>query len=74
MEHGRSHISYLIEACRGEMEVLCKSFEKLWRDGCQLLINEKPTVQQLQQRVGSRPSLNDCIEGLHNLYIMHRDE
>ncbi|KAL3697101.1 hypothetical protein R1sor_011177 [Riccia sorocarpa] len=52
------------------------ALEKIWRDGCQLLKAEKPqpTPQQLQQRVGPRPSLHDCLEGLRSLYQMHYDE
>jgi hypothetical protein len=60
--------------CRAEMEKIVKQFEKLSRDGFQLLKAEKATVKQAEQRVGPRPSLNDCVEGLQNLYIMHRDE
>ncbi|KAL2643966.1 hypothetical protein R1flu_011553 [Riccia fluitans] len=52
------------------------ALEKICRDGCQLLKAEKPqpTPQQLQQRVGPRPSLHDCVEGLRSLYQMHYDE
>lgn len=57
-----------------ELEKLVKSFEKLWRDGVGLLKAEKITTQQSEQRVGPRPSLNDCLKGLHDLYVMHRDE
>jgi len=57
-----------------ELEKIVKSFEKLWRDGMGLLKAEKITAQQSEQRVGPRPSLNDCFQGLHDLYIMHRDE
>ena len=56
------------------MEKIVKQFEKLSRDGFQLLKAEKATVKQAEQWVGPRPSLNDCVEGLQNLYIMHRDE
>jgi hypothetical protein len=56
------------------MDKIVKQFEKLSRDGFQLLKAEKATVKQAEQRVGPRPSLNDCVEGLQNLYIMHRDE
>lgn len=57
-----------------DLEKIVKSFEKLWRDGIGLLKAEKITAQQSEQRVGSRPSLNDCLKGLHDLYLMHRDE
>ncbi|XP_024357247.1 uncharacterized protein At5g43822-like isoform X1 [Physcomitrium patens] len=59
---------------RADLEKIVKSFEKLWRDGIGLLKAEKITAQQSEQRVGSRPSLNDCLKGLHDLYLMHRDE
>ncbi|XP_024514928.1 uncharacterized protein At5g43822-like [Selaginella moellendorffii] len=59
-----------------DLEDVCKDFEKLWRDAANLLKNEKPkpTRQQVQQRFGSRPSLEDCVSGLKDLYAMHRDE
>ncbi|BBM98706.1 hypothetical protein MPTK1_1g15600 [Marchantia polymorpha subsp. ruderalis] len=52
------------------------ALEKVWRDGCQLLKAERqqPTASQMQQRVGPRPSLQDCVNGLHTLYQMHFDE
>lgn len=60
----------------GEMIRVRNSLEKIWRDGQQLLRAEKQqaTPQQLRRRVGARPSLQDCIDGLHSLYQMHSDE
>ncbi|KAJ7543235.1 hypothetical protein O6H91_09G030300 [Diphasiastrum complanatum] len=59
-----------------ELEKVSKSIEKSWHDGCNLLRAERPqpTLQQAQQRIGSRPSLNDCLDGLKALYTMHHDE
>lgn len=67
-------IRRLMQSTLVEMEKIAKSFEKLERDGAGLLVTEKFTKEQFEERVGSRPSLNICTGGLHNLYIMHRDE
>ncbi|CAM6115991.1 unnamed protein product [Calypogeia fissa] len=58
-----------------ELKRVRNSLEKLWRDGQQLVRAEKNlTPKQLQQRVGPRPSLQDCTDGLYSLYQMHCDE
>jgi hypothetical protein len=59
----------------GQLKRVRNSLEKIWRDGQQLLKAEKhATPKQLEQRVGPRPSLQDCLDGLHSLYQMHHDE
>ncbi|CAM6083448.1 unnamed protein product [Calypogeia fissa] len=58
-----------------ELKRVKNSLEKLWRDGQQLVRAEKNlTPKQLQQRVGPRPSLQDCTDGLYSLYQMHCGE
>lgn len=52
------------------------SLEKIFRDGRQLVKggSAAPTATQLKQRVGVKPSLSDCLEGLKILYEMHHSE
>eukprot|EP01018_Ginkgo_biloba_P015006 Gb_14654 [translate_table: standard] len=60
----------------GELDRVVKALEKISRDGFQLLKGEalQPTVQQMQLRVGLRPCLNDCLEGLKAISEMHHAE
>ncbi|XP_057848676.1 uncharacterized protein At5g43822 isoform X2 [Cryptomeria japonica] len=59
-----------------EFDRVVKSLEKIWRDSCYLLKGEtvEPTVQQMQMRVGIRPSLSDCLDGIKAIYDMHHSE
>lgn len=59
-----------------DFEKLKDSFKRLSHESCQLLKAEKlqSTSTQAQQRFGIGPSLNECIQGLENLFTMHRDE
>lgn len=52
------------------------ALERLWHESSQFLKAEKlqSSSSQAQQRFGLGPSLNECIEGLGNLYTMHKDE
>lgn len=52
------------------------ALERLWHESSQIFKAEKlqSTSSQARQRFGLGPSLNECIEGLENLYVMHRDE
>lgn len=52
------------------------ALEKAWSESCQLLKAEKlqPTSMQAQQRFSLGPSLNECVKGLEELFVMHRDE
>ncbi|MCO5554050.1 hypothetical protein L7F22_007576 [Adiantum nelumboides] len=61
---------------RKDFERIKDAFKRLWHESSQLLRAEKlqSTSSQAQQRFGLGPSLNECIEGLENLFIMHRDE
>ncbi|XP_020530010.1 uncharacterized protein At5g43822 isoform X2 [Amborella trichopoda] len=59
-----------------EFDGIVKALEKLWQDGCQLLKGEskQPTARQMQARIGIRPSLSDCLEGLRAIHEMHHSE
>ncbi|XP_041017815.1 uncharacterized protein At5g43822 isoform X1 [Juglans microcarpa x Juglans regia] len=52
------------------------SIEKIHRDSKQQIKggSSKPNAKQLQQRVGIKPSLVDCLDGLLVLYDMHNSE
>nr|XP_009760527.1 PREDICTED: uncharacterized protein At5g43822 [Nicotiana sylvestris]XP_009760528.1 PREDICTED: uncharacterized protein At5g43822 [Nicotiana sylvestris]XP_009760529.1 PREDICTED: uncharacterized protein At5g43822 [Nicotiana sylvestris]XP_009760530.1 PREDICTED: uncharacterized protein At5g43822 [Nicotiana sylvestris]XP_009760531.1 PREDICTED: uncharacterized protein At5g43822 [Nicotiana sylvestris]XP_009760532.1 PREDICTED: uncharacterized protein At5g43822 [Nicotiana sylvestris]XP_009760533.1 PR len=52
------------------------SLEKMVRDGRQLVKGgyTQVTVKQLQQRVGVKPSIADCLDGLKLLCEMHQSE
>ncbi|KAM7518082.1 hypothetical protein LguiB_017044 [Lonicera macranthoides] len=52
------------------------SLEKIHRDGRQLVKrgSNQPTTKQLQQRIGIKPTLADCLEGLRLLHEMHQAE
>ncbi|OIT21057.1 PREDICTED: uncharacterized protein At5g43822-like [Nicotiana attenuata] len=52
------------------------SLEKMVRDGRQLVKggSTQVTVKQLQQRVGVKPSIADCLDGLKLLCEMHQSE
>lgn len=60
-----------------EFRAVVISLEKIARDGRQLLKgggSVQPKIGQLQQRIGIKPSLSDCLEGLVQLHDMHRSE
>lgn len=50
--------------------------EKTLRDGRQLVKggSVQATPKQLQQRIGIKPCLADCLDGLSNVYEMHHSE
>ncbi|XP_075113465.1 uncharacterized protein At5g43822-like isoform X1 [Nicotiana tabacum] len=52
------------------------SLEKMVRDGRQLVKGgyTQVTVKQLQQRVGVKPSIADCLDGLKLLCEMHQSD
>ncbi|XP_060199973.1 uncharacterized protein At5g43822 isoform X2 [Lycium barbarum] len=52
------------------------SLEKMVRDGRQLIKggSVQISVKQLQQRVGIKPSIADCLDGLKLLKEMHQSE
>ncbi|KAE8126044.1 hypothetical protein FH972_020797 [Carpinus fangiana] len=59
-----------------EFHGIVLSIEKIHRDGRQQIKggSSKPSAKQLQQRVGIKPSLADCLDGLMVLYDMHHLE
>lgn len=61
---------------REELGNIVRSMEKIYRDGKQLVKggSNQPSVKQLQLRVGVKPSLEDCLNGLMLLCDMHRSE
>ena len=61
---------------REELGNIVNSMEKIYRDGKQLVKggSNQPSIKQLQQKVGLKPSLEDCLNGLMLLCHMHRSE
>ncbi|XP_031744201.1 uncharacterized protein At5g43822 isoform X3 [Cucumis sativus] len=59
-----------------ELGNIVNSMEKIYRDGKQLVKggSNQPSIKQLQQKVGLKPSLEDCLNGLMLLCHMHRSE
>ncbi|KAH7547970.1 hypothetical protein ACOSP7_032728 [Xanthoceras sorbifolium] len=59
-----------------ELRGIVSSLEKIHRDGRQLVRggSNQLTVKQLQQRIGVKPCLADCIDGLMLLHDMHNSE
>ncbi|KAI6688493.1 hypothetical protein NL676_025321 [Syzygium grande] len=59
-----------------EFHGVVMSLEKIHRDGKQLVQGGswQPSVKHLQQRVGVKPCLQDCLDGLMILYEMHCSE
>lgn len=52
------------------------SIEKIHRDSRQQVKggSSRLSTKQLQQRVGIKPSIADCLDGLMVLYDMHHSE
>ncbi|CAK9180331.1 unnamed protein product [Ilex paraguariensis] len=52
------------------------SLDKNFRDGRQLVKggSMQPTMRQLQQQIGLKPTLADCLDGLGLLHEMHNSE
>lgn len=61
---------------REEFHGIVVSLEKILRDGKQLVKggSMQPTTKQMQLRVGVKPCLTDCLDGLRLLYEMHHSE
>ncbi|KAL0352521.1 UNVERIFIED_CONTAM: hypothetical protein Scaly_1640800 [Sesamum calycinum] len=59
-----------------EFHGIVSSLEKIVRDSRQLVKagSSQPTAKQLKQRVGLKPTLADCLDGLRLLEEMHRSE
>nr|GMD56620.1 uncharacterized protein At5g43822-like [Ipomoea batatas] len=63
-------------ASREGFHSIVLSFEKIVRDSRQQVKggSAQPTVKQLQQRIGIKPSLADCLDGLTILSEMHQSD
>lgn len=61
---------------REEFRGIVFSIEKIHRDSKQQIKggSGKPNAKQLRQRVGIKPSLVDCLDGLSALYDMYHSE
>jgi hypothetical protein len=61
---------------REEFHGIVLSIEKIHRDSRQQIKggSSKLSAKQLQQRVGIKPSLADCLDGLMVLCDMHHSE
>ncbi|KAL5073434.1 hypothetical protein RYX36_012418, partial [Vicia faba] len=59
-----------------EFHRIVLSLEKISRDGKQLVkgSSSRPTMKQLQQRVGVKPRLIDCLDGLLFLHEIYYSE
>ncbi|CAN1163091.1 Uncharacterized protein At5g43822 [Linum perenne] len=57
-----------------EFRQIVLSLEKMHRDGKQLVSHGSTSTKQLRQRIGVKPSLADCLEGLVRLHDMHQSE
>ncbi|XP_010671271.2 uncharacterized protein At5g43822 isoform X1 [Beta vulgaris subsp. vulgaris] len=59
-----------------EFHKIVLSLEKMVRDSKQLLGggSRQPSTKQLQQRMGIKPSISDCLDGLVILQEMHKSE
>lgn len=61
---------------REEFRAVVLSLDKLQRDGKQLAQggSNQMNRKQLQQRIGVKPSLKNCMDGLMLLHEMHLAE
>ncbi|GLT44157.1 hypothetical protein SLA2020_180710 [Shorea laevis] len=59
-----------------EFHCIVLSLEKIQRQGKQLVNggSNQPTKKQLQLKIGVKPSLADCLDGLMLLHEMHHSE
>ncbi|XP_073155933.1 uncharacterized protein At5g43822-like isoform X1 [Henckelia pumila] len=59
-----------------EFRGVVSSLEKIVRDSRQLAGtgSSQPTAKQLRQRIGIKPSLQDCLDGLRRLEEMYQSE
>lgn len=61
--------------CREDFRAIVLLLEKMVRDGRQLVGGgSQLSARQLKQRVGVKPSLSDCLDGLTILHEMHSSE
>lgn len=69
-------ISFSMKKTLEEFHCIVLSLEKMHRDGRQLVkgSSSRPTMKQLQQRVGVKPTLIDCLDGLSFLHEIYYSE
>lgn len=69
-------ISFSMRKTLEEFHCIVLSLEKMHRDGRQLVkgSSSRPTMKQLQQRVGVKPTLIDCLDGLSFLHEIYYSE
>ncbi|KAG6776691.1 hypothetical protein POTOM_020215 [Populus tomentosa] len=64
--------------CREEIRGVVLTIEKMYRDGRQLVKggggSNQLNAKQLRQRIGIKPCLADCLDGLMILHEMHQAE
>ncbi|KAF3446910.1 hypothetical protein FNV43_RR12090 [Rhamnella rubrinervis] len=65
-----------MEKTLDEFHGVVLSLGKIQRDGKQMMKvgSNQPSLKQLKQRVGVKPSLADCMDGLMLLHEMHHSE
>lgn len=71
------NILFSMDKTLEEFRAIVISLEKIARDGRQLVRgggSVQPKIGKLQQRIGIKPSLSDCLEGLVQLHDMHQSE
>ena len=60
---------------REEFRLIVLSLEKMHRDGKQLVNQGSAnSKKKLRQRIGVKPCLEDCLDGLMRLHDMHQSE
>lgn len=61
---------------RAEFHGVVLSLGKIHRDGKQMMKggSGQPSLKRMKQRVGVKPSLADCLDGLMLLHEMHHSE
>lgn len=59
---------------REEFGRCVSTFEKLHRDGTSQLLKMEQSKLRVRERIGVKPCIADCLEGLSLLYEMHDSE
>lgn len=68
-------ISLFWKYFRKEFHGIVLVLDKIARDGGQLLKGGyTPSTHQMRQRIGIKPSLADCLDGLRSIHDMHKSE
>ncbi|ONK64216.1 uncharacterized protein A4U43_C07F23340 [Asparagus officinalis] len=68
-------IYFSIKETMKEFHGIVSALDKIARDGGQLLKGgSTPTTHQMRQRIGIKPSLADCLDGLRSIHDMYKSE